>query len=427
MRFGATSARESRFYSGAPDDLTDYFGPPDLSRAAKHRAIYSQIKAPGSVVALRFDDNPTADYSTVFPLLRDRALPAGFAVNTGTINTSGRLTTAQMLEMQGRGMEFMNHSHSHGAAPTSIDAFRTEAISNKVTLEALGLFIDSFVLPGTWVTDPYDFTSLTDFDSEPGRLLRANYASMDALIVDNYNTAGGMKPMPQHLHYGHTHAITATDTNTLATLTGYVDKAVERRGSAVRFVFHSADIGGSGKLSLANFTALLDYIQTRRDDGRLDVLSPTSMVFAQRGARENLIEDGGFEEQATGAYKYWKAEAGAPVVAANGVTGNALQVSSGNTISQAITSGNFRRVLFVGKARPMTAATTATHRTLFRTYDAVSANPVSHSLTGTAAADAWTTVRHLFGSHPTGVFDLLWLAYSSGDNYRWDDVALYKV
>ncbi|BCW20181.1 hypothetical protein NtRootA9_28890 [Arthrobacter sp. NtRootA9] len=45
-------------------------------------------------------------------------------------------------------------------------------------------------------------------------------------------------------------------------------------GLGVEFMIHSNRIGAAGYLSSADFTALLDYVVTKRDPGQIEVLTP---------------------------------------------------------------------------------------------------------------------------------------------------------
>lgn len=86
------------------------------------------------------------------------------------------------------------------------------------------------------------------------------------------------------------------DSMTLAQARANVDWAVDY-GGGVEFMFHPAYIGKAGFMTVADFTALVDYVKTRWDAGDLEVLSPSGLAFADPGygRRMDLLRRGGFE------------------------------------------------------------------------------------------------------------------------------------
>ena len=72
---------------------------------------------------------------------------------------------------------------------------------------------------------------------------------------------------------------TTLDGATLSGAKGVVENAKrDRRGA--QFMLHPTALDQSGKLSLSDLTAFLDYVVAERDAGRLAVLSPYSLMVA---------------------------------------------------------------------------------------------------------------------------------------------------
>jgi hypothetical protein len=61
-------------------------------------AVYSDVTFARAVVALRFDDGDIDDYTTTYPLLRDRHLVGLFAIQYWNLGLSGQATLAQLLD-----------------------------------------------------------------------------------------------------------------------------------------------------------------------------------------------------------------------------------------------------------------------------------------------------------------------------------------
>jgi peptidoglycan/xylan/chitin deacetylase (PgdA/CDA1 family) len=76
-------------------------------------------KQPIANVAITFDDGKAEDF-TVAQYLATRGIRATFYVITGSMNTDGFLTTAQLTQMQAWGHLIANHTSAHTYYPTSL-------------------------------------------------------------------------------------------------------------------------------------------------------------------------------------------------------------------------------------------------------------------------------------------------------------------
>lgn len=83
---------------------------------------------------------------------------------------------------------------------------------------------------------------------------------------------------------------------TLAQAKAQVDVAKDY-GMGVEIMLHPKYIGMAGYMSVADFTALVDYVKGLWDAGDIEVLTPSGLAFADPGQtrRLDLIRTGGFE------------------------------------------------------------------------------------------------------------------------------------
>jgi hypothetical protein len=259
------------------------------------------------VVAWRVDHMLDQFRSTTWPILRDRGMPAGLGVVTSavghtatdTIETSAT-TWAQLLAAHWEGNEIWAHSATHlDPAPfgtTGGLSLVDEIVTPRALLEAKGLTVMGWQQPGiTGCTTPdYSslFTNVSQFGSEVGRLLMGTYGLIE---IGQQITGGQPRNLPTDGVLGYAHAVTVEST-TLALCKTYVDLAV-KRGVGVELMHHPKYIGQPGMMTVADFTALADYVVAKRDAGLIEVLTPSGLAFAAPSStnRLNLLVDSDFE------------------------------------------------------------------------------------------------------------------------------------
>ena len=119
-----------------------------------------------------------------------------------------------------------------------------------------------------------------------GMLLRQTYP-----VVEMY-MGSAVRSLPIHQLIGADHL--SVESSTLVNLKLAVDTAVQfQRG--IEFMCHPGLIGTAGRLSLADYTAFLDYVQAYRMANQLEVLTPSGIYAADpdRSRRAELIRGGG--------------------------------------------------------------------------------------------------------------------------------------
>jgi len=217
-------------------------------------------------LSLRFDDINDSDYSLVFPELVNRGMVGGFAAYSIAIGGGGRITLAQLLEMQSGGMEIMHHSRSHGADPANYAAFVDETVTAANEMRATGLNIRSFVQPGSWVAG-YNINSSAFYGTLEDIALRSNFDAYEAYIGSAYRSL----PMAPSERWG----AGSGSGVTVAVLNATLDTAL-RIHDGLSLTFHQP--GGEGGIDWAIFTGFLDYVATKVAAGLVAVVNPTTQL-----------------------------------------------------------------------------------------------------------------------------------------------------
>lgn len=250
---------------------------PEIYASTMGSGTYTSSRYPtgNGVLSLRFDDGVTRDYSFTYPQLTARSLVAGFAVIRDWINTAKSLTLAQLQIMQTAGMEIMCHSYSHRSDPTGLSEFTIETAIAVKEMRMMGLNIDSWVQPGTWTGDYFTMMhSGTTFFGTPEDNIMRNYFKAWEGYRSNTDR---VLPITGDNRYGAQHY--TGDGMSLVALKVLVDSCITNQ-KGLEILFHSNNIGAVGKISEADFTSFLDYVQTKVTAGTLTVLTPTQQLFA---------------------------------------------------------------------------------------------------------------------------------------------------
>jgi len=242
------------------------------------------------VIALRFDDAPVEFRTTILPLLVERRLPFT-RVSTSQSISGTAIDPSEFPTMQtyclDSGGEVWNHGATHldAAGDTNIYAEIVGSLSALRTAMPK-LPIDCFAPPGGSETI-YGWL-MKDLEAWPttyaGRTLEANYALVSGYFQNSY-----YRPLDGLLRDGQTHYSVDAYTS-LSQATVLVDRARDWKTGVV-MMWHANNIGASGKQSLADFTATLDYIVAQRDAGNIVVLTKSGLGVADLGSntRDDIL------------------------------------------------------------------------------------------------------------------------------------------
>jgi hypothetical protein len=229
-------------------------GPPDATATVR------------TVVTIQFDDG-TADAFGALPILQSRGMRATFYVNSGLLGTSGHMTWAQVLDLAAAGNEIAGHTLTHeNLRGLSTAEARRQVCDDRVDLFDHGLQPTSFAYP---------YGRFNDSVKQIVRDCGYNSARWVA-GVDGRNTFAETIP-PRDAYATRTPQLPKSSTS-LATLKSYVTGAEQHGGGWVQLVFHHLCTRcNTYAISVADFTALLDWLQPRAAHGTI-VLTTNEVI-----------------------------------------------------------------------------------------------------------------------------------------------------
>jgi peptidoglycan/xylan/chitin deacetylase (PgdA/CDA1 family) len=106
---------------------------------------------PRGVISITFDDGTRNQYTTAFPLMRDRNIVGTFYIPTGNFDASNpynKISVSELLQMQSAGNEIGSHSVNHlDFTKLTETQIRQECIESKATLQSYGLAVNNFAYP----------------------------------------------------------------------------------------------------------------------------------------------------------------------------------------------------------------------------------------------------------------------------------------
>jgi peptidoglycan/xylan/chitin deacetylase (PgdA/CDA1 family) len=203
------------------------------------------------VISITFDDGTRSQYTTAFPLMRDRNIVGTFYIPTGYFpadNPYNKITASELLQMQNAGNEIGSHSASHvDFTKLTETQIRQECSESKATLQSYGLTVNNFAYPyGTG-----DLNYANSIASQYYRSTRIVFYS--PMTIAN-------APFQLSAFYGQSQG--AQYANLLPALKNMVDHTVNSNEWTV-FYFHNVasykDSVTYGGISVEDFTSFLNY------------------------------------------------------------------------------------------------------------------------------------------------------------------------
>ncbi|GAT73561.1 polysaccharide deacetylase [Microbacterium sp. HM58-2] len=381
-----------------------------------------------AVVAIRFDDWHNAFKTNVLSMLTARGLPAGFAsVSDLAINSwSAGTTPAEIVGWNQNGVEIHSHGLDHldptPGGVTGPGGLYDQIVNSKTTIESWGVKCAGWMQPGAsprvaGVT-PYGttFTDRTSLYGYAQWLIRNTYP-----VSETDAWGGTSRPVPHHLFHGAAH-ITISDGLALAGTMAELERTLAERG-AIEMMIHSGNLGSGSNLTLAQLGTVFDWLVARRDEGVLEVLTPSGLFFADRSTnRLDLVKNGSFELTPS----QWGGFA----------AGRTVETTGGRT------GANFARIaaaeatLITQTYTPLISRALAGQTFMFEGYARTSAGATSRvTLTGgalnldlsRAVGTDWTPIRHAFTIPPTVDSLTLGVGRASGGTIDWDDISIRPV
>lgn len=399
-----------------------------IERAQEYyERIYSGIRIPsGAAVVLRSDDSGDEELNIMTPELNSRGLNGTFAESLliDDPGTYTRLTATQIQTMAAQGHEIANHS-THHDDPTSSALAVARIAEMQSLLLAQDIHCDSFIQPGTWLDNHMGIYTADEAESRwYGNLMRGNFAASGA-YVDDPSKLGITHPFPAFRKYGGEHQEN-DDAATAAAVQAQIDEVIARNGY-LHILIHGYLLNEPGQMTTATYQTILNYIQTKRNAGLLDVLTFTGALYAERGPYINLIADPGFELSATGALVGWEVFLGAPAIVAPGAGipfdgVNVAQVNNANMLRWRCPNNTFRKGELLIRARSSGANTNA----VVDVYSRGGATP-DYTRTTAVTNAGWTDIRIALGPRGPGASSFRFvLSGDAATNVYFDGARLIK-
>ena len=400
-----------------------------------------------SVIAFQIAHQLDPFKATIFEEFRKRGLPVGWGAVTGAVGDPADTyepTTATWADVKKHfyeGAEVWAHSRTH-LEPSPIgtdggDTIKGEIQGAREDIEAQGLYAMGWQTAGVYpeALTPYynDFMGPTTEDmsgwqSEVGQRLLANYGLISLI------SAGGKRFLPtdgsQGLGYW------TFDNQTYTTTKAQIDILKDRPGHGLVLAMHPKNIGLTGMMSFADFTATLDYVKQLWDAGTVEIVTQSGMAFADPGTsrRLNLLIDNTFDGGTTTGS--WGLVGGALRETSGGRTGsNFLRLPSGTGAYAAQGPGTNLRTwgshgmvfMFDGWARNSDAVNTVGARVQIYA-NTPGGNVTLRDVTTTLAASApWTRLRIPVGIPKDATNVVVQLMRSGLGTVDYDDVNLYAA
>lgn len=225
------------------------------------------------------DDGGISGYTTVFPLLQARNLVATFALIGSAIGIVhggyDHMDATEMKDMRRYGCDFANHTFNHLQAvlPSGSQALcYAEIASGRAAIINAGvdngvsehLFCSPY---GEWGTN---YWAASD---------QANNKMFRGLAFSN----GTHKSMATSQIMNQSNRQVGCLATISSTTTGYIvsciDYVIAKGGSLIILYHHIlSSSGASIETTTAKYTAILDYLKTKRDAGQCDVVTLSEMV-----------------------------------------------------------------------------------------------------------------------------------------------------
>ena len=257
-RWNRVRGRQSRIVAAAALAAGSLLASPAIAHAA-----------PLTVVTIQFDDGNADTIQWIDGSLNTHGFHATWYVNSGSIETAGHLTWAQLTSVSQAGNEIASHTVNHvDIKKLKLAQARIQVCQDRVTLAAHGFQPESFAYPFG------DFNSTVETqvvqycgDNSARTVTGVNDRRVFAETIPPLNAfATRTPPDPKR-------------GTTVATIEGYVSAAEQNGGGWVQLTFHhicsSCD---AYSITTGNMQALLDWLNTQVTTGAVAVKTTEQVI-----------------------------------------------------------------------------------------------------------------------------------------------------
>lgn len=296
--------------SAAVDAIVASGGGPGSNAGAAHTVLRERfVRARGgrigtdgrAAVAIRWDHNPDAPIAAGIPALhRDRGIPLGWATysrQVGDVRHTTPLSTIEQYALN-YGFEIWNHGATHLDATTTAGYVQELATSRAELRAAMpSQLVDCFAIPGVAGTNMGGFITSATPESlsgtEAGRIALEHHALISGNESTRYYPLTGQ---PSNLS-----TPLYIQSMTAAAIIAAIKEA-QASGAGLQMMLHPNWIGVAGGITLADYTAVLDYMAAERNAGRLALpsLSGWHLCDASTSYRHDLALNSDFADGKTG-------------------------------------------------------------------------------------------------------------------------------
>ena len=225
-------------------------------------AVYAGLQSKTQVL-LTFDDADSSVYTAAFPIMQTYGLVSTQYVNGGTVGGTGKMTVAQLKEMEAAGHQISNHSYDHVSwLGKTKEYMRANFLTNKNWLIANG-FNDwaYFAYVGGYFNDD-SLDLMTEQNVITARSVESSLTSTYAL--GNFGTSHGLL----NPHLLRTDNLGVTETELASVELGYLDTAIKNGYSHGMYAHKIVTTPVlTTEFSIAEFTDLCAGIAARKTKG----------------------------------------------------------------------------------------------------------------------------------------------------------------
>jgi peptidoglycan/xylan/chitin deacetylase (PgdA/CDA1 family) len=224
--------------------------------------------APATVVTIQFDDG-NADVNQWISGLNNHGFHATFYVNSGSIETAGKLTWAQLTALSQAGNEIASHTVDHvNIKKLKLADARFQVCQDRVNLASHGFQPESFAYP----FGSFDTTAETQVVQYCG-----DNSGRGVSGVNDTRVFG--ETIPPANPYATRTPPDPKQGTTVSTIEGYVTAAEQNGGGWVQLTFHHICSGCDPySITTANMQSLLDWLSTQVTAGTV-VVETTEQVI----------------------------------------------------------------------------------------------------------------------------------------------------
>jgi peptidoglycan/xylan/chitin deacetylase (PgdA/CDA1 family) len=211
-----------------------------------------------TVVSLTFDDG-LADQAVALPLLASHGMPATFFVNSGSVDSAGYMSWADLSDLQSSGHEVGGHTIVHVSLPALSDEEKQHQVcDDRAALVAHGLVAKSFAYP------------FGEYDETTGPIIEGcGYSSARTVGAVGCNSCThAAETIPPVEPFATRTIDSVFHTTTVEQLQNYVTHAEDTGGGWVQFVFHHVcDECHPYSITEQNLSDFLDWLALRETSG----------------------------------------------------------------------------------------------------------------------------------------------------------------